>query len=135
MSASADVQEREDEEWKQEVLLLHHSMFIQLFILLLRISVSIAFRVSFVFRQVAQQLSAVMQALQMVHSSVHALQVRPPLPSCTPRSVPSACFPSHPIPHSPAQHERENDDAAAGGGSGLIRGDADTARPASAYFA
>ena len=133
MSASADVQEREDEEWKQEVLLLHHSMFIQLFILLLRISVSIAFRVSFVSWQVAQQLSAVMQALQMVHSSVHALQVRPPLPSCPSRSVPSACF--HPIPHSPAQHERENDDAAAGGGSGLIRGDADTARPASAYFA
>jgi hypothetical protein len=27
--------------------------------------------------QVAQQLSAVMQALQAVHSSVHALQVHP----------------------------------------------------------
>jgi uncharacterized protein len=38
MSASADVQEREDDEWKQEVLLLLHFMFIQL----IRVALSIA---------------------------------------------------------------------------------------------
>ena len=37
--------------------------------------------------QVAQQLSAVMQALQMVHSSVHALQVCPLLHSSLSRNV------------------------------------------------
>jgi uncharacterized protein len=69
MSASVDVHEREDEEWKHEVSLLHQ-------LTLFDTHLAAASRVSSVILwQVAQQLSAVMQALQMVHSSVHALQV------------------------------------------------------------
>ena len=51
--------------------------------------------------QVAQQLSAVMQALHMVHSSVHALQVRPLiLPPPPPFECPCLALPP-PTPYPP----------------------------------
>ncbi len=76
MSASIDVHEREDEEWKQEVSLLHQLALLDIYTCIW---------LSVTLLQVAQQLSAVMQALQMVHSSVHALQVCPLLYSFSSR--------------------------------------------------
>ncbi len=81
MSASVDVHEREDEEWKQEVRASRYSSSC-----LIRFSTAVAVLMQCLL-QVAQQLSAVMQALQMVHSSVHALQVCPLLHSSHSRNV------------------------------------------------
>jgi hypothetical protein len=124
MSAPVDAQEREEEEWKQEVRFL----FSQLHCCVVYYSTCGQIALLSYFSQVAQQLSAVMQALQMVHSSVNALQVCNPT-SCQPAVHLTLLLNSYP------QHERENDETQEGTGGGLIRGDVDTARPLSAYYA